>query len=132
MSNSQNQQPDRPWLKYWIAKWKADPTYGVVRFKKLNCGYPNFEMDKDLYDEVDLEEFVRIEADRIPLFIGTQCGIHPNMKNIPGFLFEERQIALLGKSILSGCVAGVGVYRLGRNDINFSCQSDRKIKYFYN
>ena len=47
-----------------------------------------------------------------PFFIGTQFGIYPKIDEIPNFLNEPKIIAVFGKSILSGCVAGLSIYKV--------------------
>lgn len=110
---------DRPWTKYWIPKLKNDPNYSQIRFKRLEKGYPPFEIEESLIDTVSLEEFIRIEDNRLPLFIGTQFGIHPNINNIPDLFNGAKLVAILGKSMLSGCVSGVTLYEIGELDKDF-------------
>jgi hypothetical protein len=93
--------------------------YGHLRFKKLKNqgfgGYPPFDIDETLIDEVDLDTFIKKEETRIPLFIGHQFGINPWFNNIPNFLFEDKIVAILGKSVLSGHVAGLSIYQIPAN-----------------
>lgn len=110
---------NRPATTSWIEKFKQDPLHGHKRFKRLETGYPSFEIDDDLIDIVDLESFVKIEDDRFPLFIGTQFGIFPRVDNVPGFINGRKLVAILGKSLLSGCVAGVSLHQIEENDTSF-------------
>lgn len=99
----------------WIKQFKVNSNFGNLRFKKLDLGfggYPKFEFVDDLLDIVDLDTFVRIEEERIPLFIGTQFGISPDPDKIPDFCREDRIIALLPKSALSGKTLGLVFYKI--------------------
>jgi hypothetical protein len=101
--------------KYWIKHFKDNPEYGSLRFKKLDkgfYGYPPFDFDETLLDVVDLETFIKIEKCRIPLFIGTQFGLYPWFYEFPDFYNEDKIIAILGKSVLTGHVAGLSIYRI--------------------
>ena len=102
-------------VKYWIKKLKNDPVYGTIRFKKLETGYPPFDIDDDLIDTVDMDEFLRIEQDRIPLFIGSQFGIHPKIREIRHFFNGKKRWAILSKSLLSGMVSGLSIYQIEQN-----------------
>lgn len=120
---------DRPWTKLWIQKFKQDPLHGHKRFKRLQTGYPPFEIDDDLIDIVDLESFIKVEEDRIPLFIGTQFGIYPRIDKVPNFINGRKLVAILGKSLLSGHVAAVSLHQIEENDITFKF---RKVATFLN
>ena len=110
---------DKPWTKYWIKNFMNDQDHGQKRFKIINKGYPPFEIDKTLIDIVEFDEFIKIEEQRIPLFIGSQFGIDPRIDDIPQFLNGQKLIAILGKSMLSGGVAGLSLYQIGKNDKKF-------------
>jgi hypothetical protein len=100
---------------YWITNFRENPYYGHLRFKKLIeglGGYPPFDIDESLVDLVDIETFVKKEVTRIPLLIGTQFGIYPRLDEVSLFFKEEIIFAILGKSVLSGHVAGLGIYKL--------------------
>jgi len=104
-----------PQTTYWIKHFKLNPEYGHLRFKKLDngfSGYPPFEFDETLIDEVDLNTFIKKEETRIPLFIGTPMGLYPLLYKIPNFLTEDKIVAILGKSLLTGHVAGLRFYNL--------------------
>ena len=117
---------------YWVARFLSDKNFGHMRFKRLNVGYPMFDFDDELIDTVELDKFIKVEKNRLPLFIGSQFGIHPKMVNIPGFASEDRIIAVLAKSLLSGCVAGLSIYRVVKGDIDISGAQSRKIIMFRN
>ena len=91
---------DRPWTKYWIKKFKNEQHNGKKRFKRLDKDYPPFEIDQSLIDIVEMEEFIKIEEQRIPLFIGSQFGINPKIDDMPEFFNGRKLIAILGKSLL--------------------------------
>lgn len=110
---------DKPWTKYWIKNFINDQDYGQKRFKRLKKGYPRFEIDEAIIDIVEFEEFIKIEEQRIPLFIGSQFGINPRIDEIPRFFNGEKLIAILNKSLLSGHVAGLSLYQIGANDKKF-------------
>jgi len=113
----------------WIKHLKQNPEYCHLRFKKLDKGfyaYPPFDIDKTLIDEVDIETFIKIEENRIPLFIGTQFGVYPSVDKSPKFLCQDKIVAILGKSLLSGQVSGLGIFKLLSNS-NF----EKKIEIIY-
>ena len=119
-----------PWTKYWIVKFLKDPVYGRNRFKILDSGYPQFEITESLVDEVGVDEFSFIEKNRIPLFIGTPFGIFPVVNEIPDFFNGEKIIAILSKSLFSGHVAGLSLYRIKETDIEIVL--DHKFRIFKN
>jgi hypothetical protein len=110
---------DRPWTKYWIHHWKNDPIFGNKRFKKLDRVYPSFDIDESLIDTVNMDEFLKIEEDRIPFFIGSQFGIAPGFE-IAGFFNGEKVVAILKKSLMSGMVVGLFLYKIGADETKFS------------
>lgn len=123
----------RYWARYWIARLKVDPDYSKKRFKipKGNSYSQHLYFDPDLVDRVSDEEFLSIEADRIPLGLGCQFGIHPRMiqdENSP-FYNGEKLVALLAKSVLSGNVAGLKIYKIVKEDKKFK---HRVVEFFPN
>lgn len=120
---------NKPWLSYWLAAFQKDDANRNKRFKMLNCGYPIFVLDTKYYDIVELDEFNRIEDDRLPLFIGTQFGIVPKIENLANFFNGEKEIAILGKSALSGAVSGLSIYKIELTDTVFS---NKRIFYYSN
>lgn len=119
---------DRPWTKNWINNLRKDERFKDIRLKRLEKGYPPFEIDESLIDIVSAEEFVKIEEKRLPLFIGSQFGIHPEMNNIPDFFNGHKLIAILGKSLLSGSVDGLSIYEIGPDDKTFTRNKIYRIK----
>ncbi|MDG1148000.1 MAG: hypothetical protein P8N52_06825 [Crocinitomicaceae bacterium] len=120
---------NQPWTTYWVNNFKNDPQHGQKWFKRLKTGYSDFNIDKSLIDIVELEEFIKIEDQRIPIFVGTQFGIYPRIDQVPHFFNGEKLLAILGKSILSGCVSGLSLYQINRNDSKFTYN---KIQTFRN
>ena len=105
---------------YWIEHLRQDKKFGHLRFKLLEdkgCGgYPPFDIDQSLIDKVKLDDFVKIEKNRIPFFVGSQFGINPWIDKIPNFFNRPKIIAVLGKSLLSGHVAGLSIYKVYKDD----------------
>jgi len=91
----------------WVDALEQDSNYNHIRFKKLNIQYPRFNIFFDLMDEVELVDFIKSEPNRLPLFIGSPLGISPK----PDCLSTGQIFAILSKSLLSGCVAGLAIYR---------------------
>ena len=94
---------------YWVDRMEEIDQFKGTRFKILRKGYngyPPFNIYLDLVDKVDLEEFLYPEERRLPLFIGTQFGVYPKVSFPDG-----QKFAVLGKSLLSGHVAGLSIYR---------------------
>ncbi len=120
---------DKPWTKYWIKKFKNSQEHGQKRFKRLDEGYPPFEIDKALIDIVEMEEFIKNEEQRIPLFIGSQFGINPNIDDMPEFFNGRKLIAILSKSVLSGHVSGLTVYQIEKNEKKFNFN---KVEHYKN
>ena len=101
---------DKPWNKHWTKRFKKDATNSHKRFKKLSIGYPKFDIDKEIIDTVEFDEFIRIEKQRIPLFIGSQFGIYPRLNDMPNFFNGDKAFAILSKSLISGNVSGLSLY----------------------
>lgn len=121
-----------PWLKYWIKRLEQDEQYGNIRLKILNEGFNRLNIKPnsiDIIDIVEVDEFIKIDLIRLPLFIGTQFGIYPRIESVPNFFNGEKVIAILGKSVLSGVIAGLSLYQIDKNDTDFT---HNKIKYFEN
>jgi hypothetical protein len=119
----------KTWTTQWISKLKNDERFTLLRFKRLDKGYPSFEIDANLIDFVHDQEFNRIEEHRMPLFIGSQFGITPRINEIPDFFNGNKQVAILGKSLLSGTVSGLTIYQIEEGDKVFIF---RKVAHFSN
>ena len=100
----------------WSKKIKADPDFKNFKFKKLDKGYPEFQYDPQLVRIVNLEEFCRIEPNCLPLFIGTQFGIYPNINKMDSFFNGEKKLAILSKSLLSGTIGRLVIYQINAED----------------
>lgn len=104
-----------PHCLYWVEILQNNNYWKDIRFKKLNVGYPKFVMYPALFDEVNLEDFLKLENNRIPFFIGSQFGINPRLETVYSVDDENVLIAILCKSLLSSTVAGLKIYSLKRN-----------------
>ena len=122
----------RPPTLMWLNHFFDDEKFGAIRFKCLDKGYPRFDFDDKLIDIVSDFDFSKIENNRIPLFIGSQFGINPRINEISDFFNGDKIIAVLGKSLLSGCVAGLSIYRINRIDVDFNAEESKKIIFFEN
>lgn len=120
---------DYPWTLLWIKRFAENPSNQGKRFKRLATGYPPFDIDKTLVDVVGLDEFVKIEPHRLPLFIGSQFGINPKIHELPQFFNGEKPVAILGKSMLSGAVGGLSIYLIQHGESSFTYN---KIEYYEN
>ena len=107
---------------YWIKHFKQDKKFGHLRFKLLEDkgygGYPPFDIDEYLVDKVKLDDFVKIEKNRIPLFVGTPIsGINPWINEIPNFFNEPKIIAVLSRSSFnSRIVAGLSIDKVYKDN----------------
>ncbi|AXT19803.1 hypothetical protein D7030_01430 [Flavobacteriaceae bacterium AU392] len=100
----------------WVDNLYKNNFWQDIRFKKLKSGYPKFDFPEHLIDEVELEEFLLVEDNRLPLFIGSQYGIHPNPEETFKGYDRSILVAKLDKSLLSGHVSGLSIcsYKGGR------------------
>jgi len=108
---------------YWIEHFKQDKKFGHLRFKFLEDengygGYPPFNIDESLVDRVRLDDFAKIEENRIPFFVGTPIsGINPWINKIPNFFNRPKIIAVLGRSSFnSNVVGGVSIYKVYKDN----------------
>ena len=93
------------------------------RLKKLDTGYPPFDMDPVLFEVVSHYYFLKIEVNRMPMLIGSQFGIYPRVENVFDYSYKG-YIAILNKSLLSGSVSGLSIYYLSEHRIGkaiFTC-----------
>lgn len=121
----------KPYTTYWIKHFQQNSEYGHLRFKKLDkgfFGYPPFEFEDTLIDEVDIDSFIKKEDIRIPLFIGTPMGLFPRLFEMPNFLSEDKIVSILGKSLLTGHVAGLRINLIPKD----SHENEREIISFIN
>lgn len=120
---------------YWLKQFKENQEFGNIRFKRLDkgfYGYPPFDFDDSILDTVDLETFIKVEKNRIPLFVGTQFGMYPWFYDFPDFYNEDKTIAVLGKSLLSGLIAGLALYKVDANSKHACYSKEQKVIYFKN
>lgn len=97
---------------FWAEHFQADADYEHIRFKTIRTPYPQFEMPKHLYGAVSEDEFLTEKEGLMPFFIGTQFGLIPRFTDEKFGQLEGQKIAVLGKSQLSGYVAGLGIYEV--------------------
>jgi hypothetical protein len=95
----------------WIKHFKQDKRFGHLRFKFLEDngygGYPPFDIDESLVDKAKLDDFVKIEKNRIPFFVETsRFGINPWINEIPNFFNGPKIIAVLGRSSFNSKIVG--------------------------
>jgi hypothetical protein len=114
----------------WIQLFKSDGLYGSNRFKWLGVNHPPFEIDDKLFDYVTKDDFIKIEKNRIPILLGSQFGIYPNIDKMPEFFNGTKLVAILGKSLLSGHVAGLSIYQIEAEDKRLFLF--KKIAYYRN
>ena len=108
---------DESHLLKWTEKLKKNNEFENIRFKKLNVVYPLFVFPQNLLDEVNFENFVYTEKNRLPLFIGSQFGVFPKLEEIYNGNEEVIKIAILSKSLLSGTVSGLKIYLYSNGDL---------------
>jgi hypothetical protein len=102
--------PDLKRTLYWTIRYRRDPEFAKVRFKRLERGYPDkVEYPLDLMDVVEPEVFFANEANRLPFFVGSQFGLLPFNREYYKYMNDKARIAVLGKSILSGVVSGLSI-----------------------
>jgi uracil-DNA glycosylase len=94
----------------WINRLKADPKWNKIRFKRLDKGHytnPSINLEHDLIDVVNFNVFVRIEENRIPLFIGPSYKVLLTLKSVYLDHPDKRTIAVLDESPLPGEYRGL-------------------------
>lgn len=95
----------------WWRAYLDDPFYGSYKLKRLrgSLSYNN-EVLMSMIPMVELAEFQKHENDRLPLFAGTQFGLHPRAEDVFND-DKERNVAILSFSLLSGVMSGVSIYQ---------------------
>lgn len=104
---------------YWINRLKADPIWGKFRFKRLDKGhYTNsaISIKHDLIDVVNFTVFVRIEEDRLPLFIGPSYIVMTSLKSAYLEYPKRRIIAVLEESYPSENYRGLTIMEYFRRE----------------
>ncbi|NLG19747.1 MAG: hypothetical protein GX556_20705 [Fibrobacter sp.] len=92
---------------FWIDRLKADPVWGKIRLKRLDKGHytnPNIDLSHELIDIVNFNVFVRIEEDRLPLFLDT---LMLTAKSVYIYYPERRIIAVLDPDYLRSSYRGL-------------------------
>ena len=79
------------------------------------CEYPNYISTVGLITEVEEDQFTRLEEFVLPFFIDSQFGVFPKVNEVFEGLEKPLLLAILNKSMLSGCVAGlsIGIWQNG-------------------
>ena len=119
----------------WINRFLNHPDYSGSRLKVIDTGIPRLEISDNIVDKVDLSIFIKYEPKRIPLVIGTQFGIYPNIWMMDDFFAEKRDLGILSKSLLSGNVHSLTLFHFSGNisELDFlSNMDDYKTEYFIN
>jgi len=89
----------------WIDRLKADPKWSKIRFKRIDKGHytnPAITLKHELIDVVNYNVFVRIEENRIPLFIGPSYMVSTTLKSVYLDHPEKRIIAILDEDSFPG------------------------------
>ena len=109
----------------WEEKIKENIIFGNVRFKMLDNDMSRLVHAKcELIDLVNFEKFIDTEEDRIPIILGTQFGLYPRVEEIKELFNGEKEIAILCKSLLSGHVAGLKIFKVEKGEHNFSNKNE--------
>lgn len=100
-------EPRHIYQSYWVQTFLTESNFKNLRLKKPKSGMPETFLPKKIAYEVEKDEHIRPESGRLPFFLGTQFGIIPKITDEMLEELEGQLIAVLGKSLLSGCVAGL-------------------------
>jgi hypothetical protein len=109
--------------------FKSDSHYGKTRFKWLGYHRPPFEIEEAMIDYVSKDEFNEIDIERIPLLLGSQFGLSPDINAMPEFFNGYKLVAILGKSLLSGHVSGLSICQIEADDQRFF---NKRLVFFEN
>lgn len=101
----------KPTLR-WTKPFYGDPRFAQFRFKYPEKIQVKFDFPDQLIDLVSYEDYYKTEKDRIPLFIGSQFGIIPRFEKAKPLFGDQKHIAILGKSLLTGAVSSLKIYSL--------------------
>jgi hypothetical protein len=97
----------------WIPAFRSNEEFGHLRFKVLSTKEGDkhtSEINEELVDYVDIDEFNRIDFNRVPLFEASRYGILPNIDELAGFNTKTKIIAVIHKNIYSGCIYNLSLY----------------------
>ncbi|MDC0007029.1 hypothetical protein OAE07_03570 [Winogradskyella sp.] len=98
----------------WAKKLSEDKIWGDLHFKWFKPNQIKFDFVKCKIDLVDSWEEFCLTDGRIALLVGCQFGIIP--KPDQTLLLNQKHIAILAKSILSGHVSSLTIYNNPRHD----------------
>lgn len=104
---------------YWIDRLRADPKWSKFLFKRLDKGHyvnPNVNILHEFIDVVNFTVFVRIEEDRLPLFIGPPYKVLINLKSVYLDYPQKRTIAILEETGLPGYYRGLTIKEYFRGE----------------
>ena len=98
----------------WAKKLSEHKKWGDLHFKWFKPNQIKFDFVKGKIDLVDSWEEFCLTDGRIALLVGCQFGIIP--KPDQTLLLNQKHIAILAKSILSGHVSSLTIYNNPRHD----------------
>jgi len=113
---------------YLIDRLKADPEWSKYRFKRLDKGHytnPNISINNKLIDAVNFTVFVRIEEDRLPLFIGPSYIVMTSLRSVYLENPQRRIIAVLEETYPLGNYKGLTILEYFRGE-------EKKLAFFRN
>jgi hypothetical protein len=69
-----------------------------------------------------MDTVTQFEKNHLPFLVGSPFGLNPRIHDPKGFFIDEKYIAVLAKSLLSGTVNGLHIYHIkeGETHINFN------------
>lgn len=73
-----------------------------------------FYRTEGILQSVDKSQFPLSRRKQIPIFIGSQFGIIPNPKSVQSTFRNNKYVAILSKSLLSGHVHGLRIQKVPR------------------
>ncbi len=109
-----NIKKEKPLAQNWNFWYNKHPLLRELKLKSVKETKP-FILDEHRYERVDDKVFITKENGSIPLLLGTQFGVYPNPEIFP--IDYTGHVAILAKSLLSGHVAGLGVYYIEEQNI---------------
>lgn len=104
------------YIPSWLREMREDPIFGKCTFKLYRLDGHADRLIIGEYSIVNFEEFNKVEPLRIPLLLGCQFGIFPRPESLAGFYNEDKYVAIINKSVLSGLVSGVTIYQVYAGD----------------
>ncbi len=99
-------------MHHWEAQFIASSKYANYSLK-TTIDLDVFKIESVKLERVSEDVFYKYEEGVLPLFLSTSMGLHPNdYKRFEAGTF----VAVLGKSMLSGWIAGLTVYRINEDE----------------